>query len=242
MCIAIPDRVFIIDDDPAVRESVAALVCSRGSEAETYESGEDFLARFNRSSNGCVVVDMRMSGMSGMELQEQLAIEGLELPVIIITGYADVPSAVAAMRNGAITFLEKPCSEHKLWESISQALQRQAALGELRRQRIEIRSRLATLTADENRVLDKLIEGRPNKAIAKELDLGLRTVELRRATILHKLDARSLAELVRMVVFAGESSPVSTRPMHFEFNPPGNVGIPPSENSQFQTVAPRSKM
>jgi FixJ family two-component response regulator len=195
-----PDPVYVIDDDPAARDSVAALVRSHGVEVETYGSAEDFLSRFNRKSAGCLVVDVRMSGMSGIELQQHLRTEGVELPVIVITGYGDVPTAVKAMKDGALTFLEKPCSEQKLWESVSLALSREAATRAERAQRAEIRRRLAALTADEQRVLDLLVAGKPNKSIAKELDSGLRTVELRRATVLHKMQASSLAELVRMVV------------------------------------------
>jgi two-component system response regulator FixJ len=201
------DPVFIVDDDPAARESVAALVRSHGLEAETYDSAEDFLARFDRRRDGCLVVDVRMTGMSGIDLQEQLRREGVELPVIVITGYGDVASAVRAMRTGAFTFLEKPCNDQQLWESICLALQGQTALRGLRVQRGENCRNLATLSADEHRVLEKLMDGKANKTIAKELDLGLRTVELRRATILKKMQTASLAGLVRMVVQMSESQP-----------------------------------
>jgi two-component system, LuxR family, response regulator FixJ len=204
MSTATLDPIFIVDDDPAARESMAALVQSHGLQAEQYESAEDFLSRFDRAKCGCLIVDVRMSGISGLELQERLLEEGVELPTIVITGYADIPAAVRAMRNGAATFLEKACPQEKLWESISQALQQAAHVRNRRSQRIEIRRRLATLTADELRVLEKLLIGQPNKSIARELDLGLRTVELRRATILQKMQASSFAELVRFVVQSGD--------------------------------------
>jgi FixJ family two-component response regulator len=206
MSVASLDPVFIVDDDPAARESMVALVQSHGLMAETYESGEDFLTRFDRSKTGCLVVDVRMSGMSGLELQERLIQEGIDLPTVVITGYADIPAAVRAMRNGASTFLEKACGYQKLWDSISQALATSAASRDRRVQRSEIRRRLTSLTADERRVLEKLIDGRPNKSIARDLDLGLRTVELRRAMILQKMQASSLAELIRMVLIAGDTS------------------------------------
>jgi two-component system, LuxR family, response regulator FixJ len=202
MPIATLDAVFIVDDDPAARDSMAALIQSHGLQAETYESGEDFLARFDRNKAGCLVVDVRMAGMSGLELQDRLIEEGIELPVIVITGYGDIPTAVRAMRGGAITFLEKACGHEKLWNSISQALESGAASRDTRLQKSEIRRRQATLTPDERRVLDKLLDGRPNKTIARDLDLGLRTVELRRAMLLQKMQASSLAELVRLVVQA----------------------------------------
>lgn len=198
------DPVFIIDDDAAARESVAALVRSRGLEAETFDSAEDFLNRFNRSQCGCLVVDVRMPGMSGIELQEALPAHGIDLPVILLTGYGDIPTAVRAMRQGAVMFLEKPCDERQLWEAISKAAECEATVRSRRQQRAEIRQRLATLTADETCVLHKLVDGLPNKTIAKELDLGLRTVELRRATILQKMQASSLAELVRMTLIPSE--------------------------------------
>jgi FixJ family two-component response regulator len=198
------DPVFVVDDDPAARESVAALIRSHGWEAETFDSAEAFLAQFDRRRHGCLVVDVRMTGMSGVELQEHLKQEGVELPVIVITGYGDIPTAVQAMRGGARMFLEKPCNDQQLCESIFQALQAQAISRRQRELRTAIHGRLATLTGDEHRVLQSLLSGKPNKTIARDLDLGLRTVELRRATILQKMQASSLAELVRMVMLANE--------------------------------------
>jgi two-component system, LuxR family, response regulator FixJ len=208
------DPVFIIDDDPAARDSMAALVQSHGLPAEIFASGEEFLAQFDRSKSGCLVVDVRMSGITGLELQARLNEEGIELPVVVISGYGDIPTAVHAMRNGAITFLEKACGYQKLWNSISQALEIGAENRVRRSQQCEIRRRLATLTPDERRVLEKLLDGRPNKAIARDLDLGLRTVELRRAVLLQKMQASSLAELVRMVVQAdGQPLNITGQPL-----------------------------
>jgi two-component system response regulator FixJ len=203
MPVATLDSVFIVDDDPATRESMIALIQSHGLQAESFESGEDFLSRFDRSKAGCLVLDVRMSGMSGLELQERLVEEGIELPVVVVTGYGDIPTAVRAMRNGAATFLEKASGCQKLWDCISQALTDAAATRESSAQKTDIRRRMATLTPDERHVLEKLLDGCPNKTIARELDLGLRTVELRRAMILQKMQASSLAELVRMVVQVG---------------------------------------
>lgn len=199
------ELVSIIDDDRAARESVAALVRARGVEAEVYASAEEFIQSYDRLSGGCIVVDVRMpGGMSGVELLEQFAAEGIALPMVVISGYGDIQMAVRAMQSGALTFLEKPCSDQKLWASISKALEQEAVWRQQRLQSMETRDCLKTLTADESRVLDKLLEGRPNKVIASDLDIGLRTVELRRAVILEKMQTSSLAELVRMVILANE--------------------------------------
>ncbi len=199
--------VFVVDDDPAARDSVATLVKSKGIDVETFESAEQFLEADIAQRRGCLVVDVRMTGMTGLELLESLRERGVVLPVIVITGFADVPMAVRAMKGGAETFLEKPCQGQEMWASISRALE----CGEQREQRnaerLGIRSRMASLTDAEMKVLDMVVEGKPNKVIAGGLDLGLRTVELRRAKVMEKLQADSLAELVRKVLVAsGESS------------------------------------
>jgi two-component system response regulator FixJ len=192
--------VFIVDDDPAARESVTALVGSHDVPTQAFSSAAEFLASYEPSQRGCLVVDVRMTGMTGLELQQELSVRGYRIPVIVITGFADVPTAVRAMRAGAVTFLEKPCSDKELWASIETALQWEARSRQQRNQREEIQARRATLTPAEVQVLVRLIAGKANKAIAAELDLGLRTVELRRATIMKKMEANSLAELVRLIL------------------------------------------
>jgi two-component system, LuxR family, response regulator FixJ len=192
--------VFIVDDDPAARESVAALVGSHGVTTKTFGSAAEFLTAYAPAQRGCLVVDVRMTGMTGLELQEDLKRRGYSIPVIVITGFADVPTAVRAMRAGAVTFLEKPCSDKELWASIQTALDWESRSQQQRTQREEIVARKATLTPAEAQVLERLLAGKANKAIASELDLGLRTVELRRATIMKKMDANSLAELVRLIL------------------------------------------
>jgi two-component system response regulator FixJ len=205
MSTATSDPVFIVDDDPAARDSVAALVRSHGAEAETFASAEEFLDRFDRQRSGCLVVDVRMSGMTGVQLQKQLIQQGIELPVILLTGYGDIPTAVEAMRAGACTFLEKPCSDQQLWKSIQHAMQFEARNREHRQQRAEIRSRLQALTDQERMILDHLMTGMPNKAIAREFDIGLRTVEMRRASILKKMGAPSMPELLRKMILLNEA-------------------------------------
>lgn len=192
--------VFIVDDDPAARDSVAALLGSKGVAYEKYPSAEDFLKNFDESRYGCLVVDVRMEGMSGLDLQARLRAEGVDLPVIVITGYGDVPSAVTAMRTGAITFLEKPCGDHELWEAICKAVDGHRRQREGQVRLAELATRIVRLTPQERQVMDKLLAGTPNKVIAAELEIGLRTVELRRANVMKKMGARSLAELVRFSV------------------------------------------
>lgn len=195
--------VFVVDDDAAARESVLALVSLKGVQAQGFASAEEFLARYTPEMTGCLVVDVRMTGMSGLQLLQQLQAKKSTLPAIVITGYADVPMAVKAMQSGAMTFLEKPCQEQELWQAIQQALDKEQSLLAARRQQGEIESRLATLTEDEVAVLHKLLEGLPNKRIAVDLDIGLRTVELRRSNIMKKMSANSLPELVRMAILVG---------------------------------------
>jgi FixJ family two-component response regulator len=207
--------VFIVDDDPAARDSLAAMLESKDVAVQTYASAEDFLEHFDRSRLGCLVADVRMTGLSGLELQERLAADGSDLPVIIVTGYGDIPSAVHAMRTGAVTFLEKPCREGELWENISKALQWHREHREEKATLEDIRGRLEELTPDERQVMALIVAGRPNKVIASELGIGLRTVELRRSNVMRKMRARSLAELVRLSMALqqeGGSSPVDAAP------------------------------
>jgi FixJ family two-component response regulator len=195
--------VYVVDDDAAARESVMALVSVKGVPAKGFASAEEFLNHYDACLTGCLVADVRMSGMSGLQLLQQLRARGSTLPAIVITGYGDVPMAVKAMQAGALTFLEKPCQEQELWQAIQQALDKEKSLQSLRRQTGEIQTRLTTLTEDEVAVLRKLLEGLPNKRIAVDLDIGLRTVELRRSNIMKKMGAASLPELVRMAILIG---------------------------------------
>ncbi len=196
--------IFVVDDDPAARDSIAGLVKSKGVAYETYVSAEHFLENFDRSRHGCLVLDVRMDGMSGLELQQKLHRENVSLPIIIITGFGDVSSAVDAMRIGAVTFLEKPCSDYELWESIEAAIDQHRTCRQNELRLGDLQTRLTRLTPEEHQVMEKMIAGTPNKVIAAELEIGLRTVELRRANALKKMGARSVAELVRLHVEAEE--------------------------------------
>ena len=192
--------VFVVDDDPAARDSVAALVTSKGLCVESFESAEEFLASYDRSRSGCLVADLRMDGMDGLELQQRLIEKGIHLPVILISAFATVPTAVVAMNRGAITFLEKPCGDHELWTNIRKAIRRDEQRRCVQAARDEVERRLATLTDPERDVLECLRRGRMNKVIVSELDIGLRTVELRRANIMKKMAANSLADLLKTVM------------------------------------------
>lgn len=192
-------RVFVVDDDAAVRESLALLVKSMSLAAETYASAQEFLEHYDGTRPGCLVLDIRMPLMSGLDLQQVLASRGLDVPIIFITGHGDVSMAVQAMRAGAVDFLEKPFKDQDLLDRIYQALEldrrRRAALEDA----AAVRARFATLTPREREVLERLVLGQANKVIAVELALSERTVEIHRAKVMSKTAAKSLAELVALV-------------------------------------------
>ncbi|MEQ8791526.1 MAG: response regulator [Pirellulaceae bacterium] len=192
--------VHVVDDHELARNSVCALVESMGVAATVYASAEEFLESYHPGRPGCLVTDVRMLGMSGIELQERLAASKIDLPVVVITAHANTPLTVRAMRNGAVTLLEKPCNDNDLWDAIREALdqdERQRAAAHRRRQ---IRDRLDSLTQQEREVLDRMVAGKLNKVIARELDVSIRTIENRRHNIFRKFGAESVAELVRLVM------------------------------------------
>jgi len=193
-------KVFIVDDDSAARNSVASLVLSRGLSVATFPSAMEFLAASTASQTGCVVADLRMPAMTGLELQQELKRRGNDIPVILITGHGDVRTAVQAMQAGAFTFLEKPCHNEELWSTICAALDTAAAQEARHAEHAETLRRLLELTTQERYVYQAMVAGKPNKLIAAELDISLRTVELRRAQVLRKMGAATLADLVRMAV------------------------------------------
>ncbi|MCE5303006.1 MAG: response regulator [Planctomycetaceae bacterium] len=194
--------VFIIDDDPAVRQALGVLIRSMRLRAEAFESAQQFLDTFDASRPGCLLVDVRMPGISGLELLEQLERHDICLPAIVMSAYGDVPMVVRAMKAGALNFLEKPCRDQQLWEAIQEAIKWDAA----HRQQVVLRSkvlhRLKRLTPGEQEVLRLLIEGKSNKTIATELGLSVRTIEVRRAKLMRKMKAESLAELIRLTLSA----------------------------------------
>jgi FixJ family two-component response regulator len=197
----LPDvTVFVVDDDDQARESVCALIRSMGLEAECYASGEAFLESYAEDRPGCLVTDLRMLGMSGLELQETLIERGFTLPVIVITAHPRTSLTVRAMRRGAITLLEKPYQDNELWDAIREGIERdkKQRSEDLRRQ--DVLRKLESLTDKERVVMDMMVDGLANKVIARKLDVSIRTVESRRHDVFEKMQADSLAELVRMAV------------------------------------------
>lgn len=195
--------VFVVDDDEQARKSVSALVRSLGIAAECFESGEQFLAAYAKGRPGCLVTDVRMFGMSGLELQQKLIDQEIFLPVIVMTAYAKTATTVEAMQKGAVTLIEKPCDEDQLWSAIRKALSLDASKREQHQRRQDIQHRYAALTDKEREVMSRMIDGKANKVIAKDLDISIRTVENRRHEVFQKMGAESVAELVRMVIEAG---------------------------------------
>jgi two-component system response regulator FixJ len=198
-------KVYIVDDDPDVRDSLRLLLEASEFRVDTFDSAAMFLDR-TREQDACLVTDVRMPGMDGLALQEELARRKDDLPVIVMTGHGDIPLAVRAMRAGAIDFLEKPFDEETLLASVRRALElRSASLGRASAEQAA-RAKLGELTERERQVLDLLVVGKPNKVIAYDLAISPRTVEIHRARVMEKMQARSLAELVRMVLAAGEGA------------------------------------
>lgn len=193
--------VFIVDDDPAVRESVCALFRARGFLVQAFGSADEFIESF-QPARGCLIVDLRMPGADGLELQRWLSHQGHALPVIMITGFATVPTAVQAMQQGAIDFLEKPCRPADLLARVSQILERDREQWEAEEQRREVHERLAQLSSSERYVLEQILSGKPNKVISREARQSLRWVEARRAAVFRQLQADSLAELLRVVLIS----------------------------------------
>jgi len=192
--------VFVVDDDDAMRESLTWLIESVGLNVETYASADDFLKSYYPGRPGCVLLDVRMPGMSGLELQGHLQQQQVTVPVIMITGHGDVPMAVRAMKAGAIDFIEKPFNDEQLLESIRNALSIDDTRRDEQAFKAEIASRLAQLTPRESEVMDMVTAGKSNKEIANTLGVSAKTVEAHRAKVMEKMEAGSLAELVRLVV------------------------------------------
>ena len=195
--------VHIIDDDDAVRDSLAFLLTSSGIRAETHASATVFLERFAEVGIGCIVTDIRMPDISGIDLLREVKERDPALPVIVITGHGDVPLAVEAMKLGAADFLEKPFDDDALLAAIRSALDRERERAELGTRIAEFRSRFASLSTREREVLEGLVAGHPNKIIAYDLGISPRTVEVYRANVMTKMKASTLSHLVRMVLVTG---------------------------------------
>lgn len=192
--------VFVVDDDPAIRESLANLLESRGLRVRTYPSAEAFLAAYDPREPGCAVLDVRLRGMSGLELQARLARDGNSLPVIILTGHGDIPMAVRAAKAGAVDFLEKPVNDEVLLQRIHLALEQERRTRPDRRRDHEVAARVADLTPREREVMDLIVAGLPNKQVATRLNITEKTVEVHRRRVLHKMGVHSAVDLVRLVL------------------------------------------
>lgn len=190
--------VFIVDDDPAIRIAMQALLESVNLKHEIFASADEFLQNEEQHRSGCLVLDIRMPGLGGLELQDELINRGSTLPIIFITGHGDVPMAVDAMQKGAVDFIQKPFRDQELLDRVREALstdrERRAEL----QKHAEVEARMERLTKREREVFDLVVTGKPNKVIAYELDVSQRTVEIHRARVMEKMEARSLADLVRM--------------------------------------------
>ena len=194
--------VFVVDDDDAVRESLAFLLKSVGLKVESAASAQDFLKSYNPARAGCLVLDIRMPGMSGLELQEKLKQMESMLPIIFITGHGDVPMAVKAIKAGAADFVQKPFRDQELIDRIREVLEEDASARVEKLQKAEILKRIDSLTEREREVMEQVVDGKANKVVAIDLNVSKRTVEIHRANVMDKMKARSLAQLVRLVMKA----------------------------------------
>ena len=194
--------VYIVDDDDAIRDSLAFLLEASGISVEAYATAADFLERYRINERACLVLDIRMPGMSGMELQDVLIERGIRLPLIFITGHGDVPMAVEALKKGAVDFIEKPFNDNALLALIDRALRQQEALQEDTQQRSAALARVHTLTPREREVMDMVVTGKLNKTIADQLGISIKTVEAHRARVMEKMQAKSLADLIQMTLGA----------------------------------------
>jgi two-component system, LuxR family, response regulator FixJ len=197
--------VYLVEDDDAVRDSLQMVLESVGHKVASYSRADAFLEDFSTEMAGCMVLDIRMPGMNGMELQRQLNNRNSILPIIFVTGHGDVPMAVEAMQRGAVDFVQKPYREEELLSKIQQAITADAENRADLEEKHKIAERLGELTPREKQVMDLMIEGKANKVIAYDLDISQRTVEIHRARVMEKMGVRSLAHLVRMVMAANEN-------------------------------------
>lgn len=193
--------VYIIDDDHAMVESLSWIIESIGLKVKTFVRAQEFLEQFDTQQHGCLLLDVRMPGMSGPELQTRLSDEGLPtLPIIFISGHGDVPLAVRVMKAGAVDFLTKPFNDQVLLESINKALRLDKANREKRQESAQARAKFALLSPREVQVLQGIVAGKPNKVVSAELKISLKTVEAHRASVMKKMGVKSVPELVKLVL------------------------------------------
>ena len=197
------DIVHVVDDDEAMRDSMAFLLRAGNFQVQTYAAARDFLEALPQIKAGCVVTDVRMPGMSGIELLQRLRELKVSLPVIVVSGHGDVPLAVEAMKTGALDFIEKPFDDDVFLRAVRTALSAHAVDSQRQAQKATINSRLESLSNREREVLEGLVAGHPNKTIAYDLGISPRTVEIYRANVMEKMQAGSLSDLVRMALVGG---------------------------------------
>ena len=195
--------IYVVDDDDAFRDSLRWLLESSGYRVATYPSAATFLENYRLESGACVVLDVRMPGTSGLELQQEISRRGRSIPVIFVTGHGDVPMAVQAIKHGAFDFVEKPFKDEVLLALIEKATKSDAALRVEDAQRQSAAARLATLTQREREIMERVVAGKRNKAIAEELGISVKTVEIHRSRVMEKMGAESLAALIQMVMPQG---------------------------------------
>ncbi len=198
--------VCVVDDDQAMRNSLKWLIESVGMQVESFSSADEFLLHYQPGRTGCLVLDVRMPGMSGLDLQDHLAANNIRIPIVIITGHGDVPMAVRAMKRGAIDFIEKPFNDEVLLDAIRRAIAFEEQQRSHHTENLQIKERLSQLTPREHEVMEMVTEGMSNKEIANALGVSAKTVEAHRARVMEKMQAGSLAELVRMVIAVDDSS------------------------------------
>ena len=192
--------VFVVDDDQPVRKSLDMLIRSVGLPVETYASAQEFLEAYKPERPGCLVLDVRMPRMSGLELQEHFNSQGVKIPIIFVSGHGDVPIAVRAIKNGAVQFMEKPFSKQLLLEFVHEALHRDARQREGQAEHSKIQAKLDQLTDRERQVMERVVAGKVSKEVAAELGISKKTVDVHRARVMNKIGVESVAELVEMVL------------------------------------------
>ncbi len=190
--------VFVVDDDESVRESLTMLVETIDLKTKSFASAQEFLQGYEPNEAGCLILDVRMPGMSGLELQAQLTANDCKLPVILVTGHGDVPMAVNAMKSGAVSFIEKPFRDQELIDTIQEAIEKDAKERVLLNKRAKMKEKIDTLTPRERQVMDCMIEGTLSKEIACELQISQKTVDFHRANIFKKMNVNSTVELLRL--------------------------------------------
>jgi FixJ family two-component response regulator len=202
-----PDQgptAYVVDDDESIRTLWRWLMESNDIAVKTFATAAEFIEFYGSGGAGCLVLDLELPGMSGLELQQYLNSRGVEIPIVFVTGHADVPAAVSALKGGAVDFIQKPFSHREVVAIIANAFQRDAELRDKRAQQSRIAGLLATLTEREREVLQRIIEGKPNKIIASELDISVKTVEFHRAKVMEKTGVDSVAELVQVAMQQSE--------------------------------------